>query len=141
MCTILSLDYIVFGHVDSYYNTHLKSISVVEEAAEVLEAHIVTALTKDIDHLILIGDHKQSRPRITTYELATNFNMEISLFERLIKNDVQHYQLKEQHRMRPCISSLLVPHIYEELFDHSSVKKYENVKGWSPGNSKYFDSI
>lgn len=103
---------------------------VVEEAAEVLETHIVTALTKDIDHLILIGDHKQLRPRNAVHELATDFNMEISLFERLIKNGVEHYQLKEQHRMRPCISSLLRPHIYEELFDHPDVEKYEDVKGY-----------
>ncbi len=29
---------------------------IVEEAAEVLEAHIVTSLTKYTDHLILIGN-------------------------------------------------------------------------------------
>lgn len=34
-------------------------IVVVEEAAEVMEAHIVTALTPGCEHLILIGDHQQ----------------------------------------------------------------------------------
>lgn len=28
---------------------------IVEEAAEVLEAHIVTSLTKSVEHVILIG--------------------------------------------------------------------------------------
>lgn len=34
------------------------SIVIVEEAAEVFEAHIVTALTEKTQHLILIGDHE-----------------------------------------------------------------------------------
>lgn len=106
-------------------------LSVVEEAAEVLEAHIVTALSKYTDHLILIGDHLQLRPNPAVYELAKKFNLEISLFERLIKNQMEYYQLKQQHRMRPCISSLLVPHIYKQLLDHPSVENYEDVKGKS----------
>lgn len=105
------------------------SFAVVEEAAEVLEAHIVTALCQQTDHLILIGDHLQLRPNPSVYELAKKFNLEISLFERLIKNQMDYYQLKQQHRMRPCISSLLVPHIYEQLLDHPSVMEYEDIKG------------
>lgn len=105
------------------------SFIVVEEAAEVLEAHIVTALCNQTDHLILIGDHLQLRPNPSVYELAKKFNLEISLFERLIKNQMEYYQLKQQHRMRPCISSLLVPHIYKQLLDHPSVMEYEDVKG------------
>jgi superfamily I DNA and/or RNA helicase len=33
-------------------------ILIVEEAAEVFEAHIVTALSKNTEHVILIGDHE-----------------------------------------------------------------------------------
>jgi superfamily I DNA and/or RNA helicase len=33
-------------------------IVIVEEAAEVFEAHIISALTKNTNHLILIGDHE-----------------------------------------------------------------------------------
>lgn len=102
---------------------------VVEEAAEVLEAHIVTSLCKETEHLILIGDHLQLRPNPAVYELAKKFNLEISLFERLIKNQIEYFQLKQQHRMRPCISSLLVPHIYKQLLDHPSVTEYEDIKG------------
>lgn len=32
---------------------------IVEEAAEVLEAHIITTLSQACQHLILIGDHQQ----------------------------------------------------------------------------------
>ena len=35
---------------------------IVEEAAEVFEAHTVTTLTRQCQHLILIGDHQQVRP-------------------------------------------------------------------------------
>lgn len=34
-------------------------IVIVEEAAEVLEAHTITTLSKNCQHLILIGDHQQ----------------------------------------------------------------------------------
>lgn len=101
----------------------------MEEAAEVLEAHIITTLCSKTDHLILIGDHLQLKPNPAVYALAKKFNLEISLFERLIKNDLEYFQLKVQHRMRPEISSLLVPHIYKELFDHESVAHYDSVKG------------
>ena len=42
---------------------------IVEEAAEVFEAHIVTSLTKKTKHVILIGDHEQLKPNAAVYEL------------------------------------------------------------------------
>jgi AAA domain len=33
-------------------------IVIVEEAAEVFESHIITSISKDTQHLILIGDHE-----------------------------------------------------------------------------------
>lgn len=36
-------------------------VVIVEEAAEVLEAHTITTLSKECKHLILIGDHQQVR--------------------------------------------------------------------------------
>jgi hypothetical protein len=36
--------------------TFLSVIVIVEEAAEVLEAHIITAVTRHCQHLILIGE-------------------------------------------------------------------------------------
>lgn len=34
---------------------------IVEEAAEVLEAHTITTLSEACQHLVLIGDHQQVR--------------------------------------------------------------------------------
>ena len=104
-------------------------IVVIEEAAEVPECHVITALTKRTEHLILIGDHQQLRPKTSDYELAVQHKTNISLFERMIKNGMPFRQLKYQHRMRPEISRLLTPHIYKELFNHEVVYKYENIRG------------
>ena len=103
-------------------------VIVVEEAAEVLEAHIVTALNKDCEHLILIGDHQQLRPNPAVYELAMNYGLEISLFERLVKNQFPHVVLQEQHRMRPEISNIM-RHIYPDLQDHPVVSSYAHIQG------------
>ena len=61
-------------------------ITIVEEAAEVLESHIVTALTPACEHMFLIGDHKQLRPNSAVYDLAKSYNLDVSLFERLVEN-------------------------------------------------------
>ncbi|NXQ36607.1 ZNFX1 protein, partial [Alaudala cheleensis] len=106
-------------------------IVIVEEAAEVLEAHTITTLSKNCQHLILIGDHQQLQPSANVYDLAKNFNLEVSLFERLIKVDFPFVCLKYQHRMRPEIAQLISPHIYQKLENHPSVLKYENMKGVS----------
>ncbi|KFV02581.1 NFX1-type zinc finger-containing protein 1, partial [Tauraco erythrolophus] len=106
-------------------------IVIVEEAAEVLEAHTITTLSKACQHLILIGDHQQLQPSANVYDLAKNFNLEVSLFERLVKVNFPFVRLKYQHRMRPEIARLLSPHIYQELENHPSVLKYENIKGVS----------
>ncbi|WAR28359.1 ZNFX1-like protein [Mya arenaria] len=103
-------------------------IVIVEEAAEVLEAHIITTLSKGCEHLILIGDHKQLRPNPTVYKLAVKYNLDVSLFERMIKNGVQYDCLELQHRMRSDIADI-VRHIYPQLRDHADVHQYGDVKG------------
>ena len=103
-------------------------IIVVEEAAEVLEAHVIATLTPHVQHLILIGDHQQLRPSCAEYKLAQQANLEVSLFERLVKNNVEHVTLQQQHRMRPEISELISP-IYPALIDHEVVKGYEVLYG------------
>uniref|UniRef100_A0A2K6MG90 NFX1-type zinc finger-containing protein 1 n=1 Tax=Rhinopithecus bieti TaxID=61621 RepID=A0A2K6MG90_RHIBE len=73
-------------------------IVIVEEAAEVLEAHTIATLSKACQHLILIGDHQQLRPSANVYDLAKNFNLEVSLFERLVKVNIPFVRLNYQVR-------------------------------------------
>ena len=111
---------------------HIKpKIVIVEEAAEVLEAHIVSALSAGTQHLILIGDHKQLRPKPNEHVLATKYNLSISLFERLVMKQMSQATLEIQHRMRPEIARLVCPHVYEKLLNHESVEKYPDIRGIS----------
>ena len=103
-------------------------IVLVEEAAEVLEAHLIPSLTQGCEHLILIGDHQQLRPTPAVYELAKKYKLDVSLFERMVNVGIQCERLSVQHRMRPEIAALM-KHIYENLENHESVEKYENIKG------------
>ena len=103
-------------------------IVIVEEAAAIMESHIVSLLNAGTQHLILIGDHKQLRPKPNEYNLVKKYKLDISLFERLVINKFPFVTLENQHRMRPEIAELVHP-IYEKLNNHSSVLNYPKVKG------------
>ncbi|RHZ77870.1 hypothetical protein Glove_169g29 [Diversispora epigaea] len=114
---------------------------------EVLEAHILTSLTKSAQHLILIGDHNQLRPKISNYlyfihsfyslsnesTIGKDYKFDISLFERLVHGEqsmrVERTQLLTQRRMRKEISDLIRQTIYPKLEDHSLTEEYPKVKG------------
>jgi hypothetical protein len=63
-------------------------VVVVEEAGEVLEAHLLACLSKHTEHLLLIGDHEQLRPKVERYELQAasgrGHDLDVSLFEALV---------------------------------------------------------
>ena len=102
----------------------------MEEAAEVLESHIVTSLTLGCQHLILIGDHQQLLPNPTVYELAIHYNLDVSLFERMVKNGMPFDRLCLQHRMRPEISKILEHiHFDPKLENHESVLNFDHING------------
>lgn len=71
-------------------------IVIVEEAAAIFEAHIITALSTGCEHLILIGDHVQLRPSASLYLLAVKYGIEVSLFERLVENKFPNVRLNIQ---------------------------------------------
>jgi hypothetical protein len=102
-------------------------VLIVEEAAEVLESHIITSLSKDTEHLILIGDPLQLRPKVNSYRLAKDFNFEISLFERLLGNGMACDQLNIQRRMRPSICDL-TRLTYPTLRDADFVRSYAPIE-------------
>ena len=100
-------------------------IVIVEEAAEILEPSLLAALNEDIEHLVLIGDHKQLKPNVDTYELRKKFNFDISMMERLITSGMEYKMLEEQCRMRPEFS-LMLKDIYPELRDNMKIVLNEN---------------
>ena len=46
-------------------------VLLCEEAGEVPESHLLTALLPSVEHAILIGDHQQLRPHVQNYDLST----------------------------------------------------------------------
>jgi superfamily I DNA and/or RNA helicase len=96
-------------------------VVLVEEAGEILESHVLTALAPTVKQLVLIGDHKQLRPKINNYALSVEkgegFDLNCSLFERLINQGARHATLHKQHRMAPQISVFARELTYPHLLD------------------------
>ena len=103
---------------------------IIEEAAEVLESHVLSLLTKNTKQLILIGDHKQLKPKPYNYELETKYNFNVSMFERLINNNIPYATLKYQRRMKPKFADFVRIIYGDEVYiDHDDVKDKPDVKG------------
>ncbi|GLA58227.1 hypothetical protein AtubIFM54640_007373 [Aspergillus tubingensis] len=140
------------NNADLLRNLNAK-VLICEEAAEVLESHVLTALIPSIQHAILIGDHLQLRPRISNLRLSMDYerespkyNLDESLFERLANfrfgestsieggQNEQEYsfpvmQLSHQRRMHPSISELVRETLYPKLQDHPTMASYPLVPG------------
>ncbi|KAL9947569.1 hypothetical protein ACHAP9_006960 [Verticillium nonalfalfae] len=108
-------------------------VVMVEEAGEILEAHILAALQPCVQQLILIGDHKQLRPKVNNYTLTVEhgggFDLNRSLFERLILQGHRHTTLCKQHRMHPDISQLVRQMTYPELLDGDKTSEHPIIRG------------
>ena len=88
---------------------------IVEEAAEIIEGQLISVLPPSIQHLVMLGDHQQLKPRINCYKLKDK-NLDCSMFERLIYNKMRFAQLGRQCRMRDDIANLLRSlDIYKDL--------------------------
>ena len=87
---------------------------IVEEAAEILEPQLVAVIPPSVQHLIMIGDHKQLRPTVRFNRLARHHHLDVSMFERLVKCKLPQHSLGTQGRMRDELAELLrVLEIYD----------------------------
>eukprot|EP00892_Ulva_mutabilis_P006560 jgi/Ulvmu1/4276/UM197_0003.1 len=106
---------------------------LVEEAAEIVEAHVIAALPATARRLIMIGDHKQLRPKVNQYGLQVQsgkgHDLNVSLFERLIQERLPLTSLQTQHRMRPEISSPVRLLTYPNLQDHARTHGRAPLRG------------
>ncbi|KAI4740006.1 hypothetical protein E4T50_09547 [Aureobasidium sp. EXF-12298] len=115
-------------------------VLLCEEAGEVLEAHLLTALLPSIEHAILIGDHLQLRPHVSCYGLSQEsargqqYALDTSLFERLV-TATEHgarlpfSRLDTQRRMHPEIAELVRSTLYPTLSDAPSTLEHPKVTG------------
>ncbi|CAD8066847.1 unnamed protein product [Paramecium sonneborni] len=98
-------------------------IMVIEEAAEVLESHIASILTSNLQHLILIGDHQQLKPSLKNYFLQEKLKANVSLFERLFLNKLPSVTLTSQRRMKTKFADF-IRQIYGQSYeDHPDILK------------------
>ncbi|XP_064481858.1 uncharacterized protein LOC135394799 isoform X2 [Ornithodoros turicata] len=94
-------------------------IVIVEEAAEVLKAHVVTSLAPQTQHVILIGDHQQLRPPTNVHELSIRFGQRVKKYiarmnrqKRKALDDIrsEHYGYEAvagQHSLDDYLRSLI----------------------------------
>jgi hypothetical protein len=115
-------------------------VLIKEEAGEIMEAHSLTAMLPSIEHMILIGDHQQLRPKAQNYDLScenprSQTKLDVSMFERLVRPEHKQYAavpytaLKLQRRMHPSISTLIRSTLYPDLQDSPQVAEYPEVSG------------
>ena len=108
-------------------------VILVEEAGEILESHILTAISSKTKQLVLIGDHKQLRPKVNNYALTVEkgdgYDLNRSLFERLVLAGYPHTTLTNQHRMCPEISSIVRHLTYPNLLDDKKTLDRPSPRG------------
>lgn len=114
-------------------------VVICEEAGEVMEPHVLSAMMPGVEHLIQIGDHRQLRPQINDFALSNEsssgmtYQLDRSQFERRAMGEpglaaIPIAQLNVQRRMRPEISRS-IRHVYPNLEDHESVQGMPDVVG------------
>lgn len=126
------------GRIDMLRSLKPK-IVICEEAGEVKESDIISALMPGLQQVIQIGDHKQLRPNINNYDLSLEstsgqkWQLDRSQFERRGEGEPgldpsPLTQLNVQRRMRPEVSQL-IRGVYPKLIDHESVLDAPDVVG------------
>ncbi|XP_017477002.1 PREDICTED: NFX1-type zinc finger-containing protein 1 [Rhagoletis zephyria] len=103
-------------------------VVIFEEAAEILESHVLACLTPYTEHVVMIGDHMQLQPYTSGHRLSGTYELNISLFERLFVNNLKGAILNIQYRMRPCLADLIHPTFYTDLNNDASVENYPKVR-------------
>jgi hypothetical protein len=115
-------------------------VVICEEAGEVMEPHMLSALLPSVEHFIQIGDHQQLRAKVTNHSLSLEskqgalYQLDRIQFERLSVGERERpripvAQLDVQRRMRPEISTLIRETIYPGLIDHETTKGLPDVVG------------
>lgn len=94
-------------------------------------------MIETLQHLILVGDHQQLQANCNIKALEdAPYHMNISMFERLVRNSIGYVMLNKQRRMVPNIRKLLTIEpepFYENLQDHHSVLDREGNRPHVPG--------
>lgn len=151
---------------------------VVEEAAEIVEAHVIAALQPSAARLIQIGDHLQLRPKVASFRLqvradtqdalcylwpdqkgvktqcvalllsstvcpcvqresGSGYDLNVSLFERLVHEGHPVMSLQQQHRMRPEIAAPVRALTYPDLRNSPLTAGRPAIRGLQDGRHAF----
>ncbi|PRP80757.1 hypothetical protein PROFUN_11497 [Planoprotostelium fungivorum] len=78
-------------------------VVVIDESTQATEPSSMCALVKHCEHLIMLGDHFQLPPTVTS-ERAKDQGLGLSLYQRMIDRGVATQMLQIQYRMHPMIA-------------------------------------
>ncbi|UII28778.1 AAA domain-containing protein [Fulvivirga maritima] len=109
-------------------NNVIKGISFntvfIDEAAQALEPACWIPIIK-AERVIFAGDHQQLPPTIKSFQAAKE-GLEVTLFEKAIKNNKADVMLKEQYRMHTDIMNFS-----SSIFYNNELIANKNVASWT----------
>lgn len=85
---------------------------LIDECTQAMEPECLIPIVKGVKQLIVVGDHCQLGPVVTSKPVASA-GLARSLFERLIILDCRPIRLKIQYRMHPALSEFPSNFFYE----------------------------
>jgi len=91
-------------------------IVLIDEATQATEPSALVPIVKGARQLILVGDHRQLPPTVTS-QRAEEGGLDISLFERLLSNGLPAHMLTTQYRMHPTIREFPSSRFYENRLE------------------------
>ena len=87
---------------------------IIDECGQSVEQETIIPITLTFGRVVLVGDHKQLSPTVLSKE-AIEYEMNVSLFERLINIGIPFVQLNVQYRMHPAISQFPSKKFYDGM--------------------------
>jgi regulator of nonsense transcripts 1 len=105
---------------ENLFNNLLFDIILMDEASQMIETESLIPITRGSSKLklILIGDQKQLSPNLNS-DIAKQYGLQTSLFERLIQLKHKYIMLNIQYRMYPFISQFSNINFYNNRLESS----------------------
>jgi len=111
-------------------------IVVIDESTQATEPSSLCAIVKGCQHLIMLGDHKQLPPTVTSQKAAEK-GLVRSFYQRLIDMDVKQQMLQIQYRMHPSIAEFPNEAFYNGMIENGTVATEEpHIKGFKWPNER-----
>jgi regulator of nonsense transcripts 1 len=78
---------------------------VIDEATQATEPAVLVPLVRGAQCVVMAGDPCQLPPTIQSREAVSSYQLDVTLFERMVQGGLEPLLLDTQYRMNPAISS------------------------------------